>query len=114
MIESRGLRIGWLRDITKDLDLSNVTVIAGDVKVVQAFPAAVISARAFAPLNKLLALAAPFSTRDTEWVLPKGRSAGHELLNMPKRILQMFHVKQSLTDQTAGILVGKGRVEVQS
>ena len=111
-IESRGLRITWLNAIIEQLSLTNCTVIGSDVKAAKPFPAAVISARAFAPLPKLLRLSAPFSTRDTEWVLPKGRSAGQELETAPKSVREMFHVKQSVTDESAGILVGKGAVEV--
>jgi len=64
-----------------------------------------ISARAFAPLDKLLTLSAPFSTRQTAYVLPKGRSAAQELETLKPSIRAMFHVKHSLTDPDAGIIV---------
>lgn len=114
MIESRALRINWLNDMIEALGLTNAKVLGCDAKSIDPFAAAVISARAFAPLPKLLRLCAPFSTRDTEWVLPKGRSARQELHEAPKDIREMFHVKQSVTDATAGILVGKCRVTVRS
>lgn len=114
MIESRGLRIAWLNEIRERLSLTNAKVIGQDVRLVRAFPAAVISARAFAPLPKLMELSAPFSTRDTAWVLPKGRSARQELAQASHSVREMFHVEQSITDETAGILVGRGQVEVRA
>ena len=112
LVESRGLRISWLNAMIEYLGISNCTVIASDVTAVTSFSAAVISARAFAPLPKLVKLSARFSTRHTEWVLPKGRSARQELDEAPKAVRKMFHVKQSVTDDAAGILVGKGTPEV--
>jgi 16S rRNA (guanine527-N7)-methyltransferase len=66
----------------------------------------VISARAFAPLDKLLKISARFSTRDTLWLLPKGRSAGQEFPELKKSVREGFHVEQSLTDEEAGLIVG--------
>ena len=71
-------------------------------------PVAVITARAFAPLGKLLNLSARFSTQATIWLLPKGRSAAQELAEQPQAIQQLFHVEHSQTDSLGGILVGKG------
>jgi 16S rRNA (guanine527-N7)-methyltransferase len=69
------------------------------------FEARIISARAFAPLEKLLRLSAPFSTKATTYLLPKGRSAAQELSQMPRKIRKTFHVEHSLTDPDAGIIV---------
>jgi len=73
------------------------------------FEARAISARAFAPLAKLLSLSAPFSTARTAYVLPKGRSAAQELATLKPSTRAMFHVKQSVTSRDAAILVGMGR-----
>ena len=72
---------------------------------VKPFECSVISARAFAPLEKLLRLSAPFSTNATRYVLPKGRSAKHEWEQLKPSIRKLFHVEQSLTDDEAGIIV---------
>lgn len=114
LIESRRLRIGWLNDITDRLGLPNCAVIGCDVRSVGEIGAGVISARAFAPLSRLVALSARFSTNDTEWVLPKGRSAAQEIEMLPKDVRRLFHVEQSITDPEAGIVVGRGRVEAGS
>jgi 16S rRNA (guanine527-N7)-methyltransferase len=87
----------------------NCVAVADRLEDVPAFETNVISARAFAPLDKLLRLSARFSTPDTVWLLPKGRSAAKELGEQKADVRAMFHVEQSLTDPQAGILVGRGR-----
>ncbi len=73
-------------------------------------PAATISARAFAPLDKLIALSTRFSTESTRWLLPKGRNAVKELASLPQPWQRMFHVEQSRTDAESQILVGMGTI----
>lgn len=108
LIEYRRLRIDWLCNMIEQLGLRNCRVVAGDAQTVTPGKAAVISARAFAPLEKLLMIGSRFSTHQTEWVLPKGRRAEQELAALPLGLRSMFHVKPSLTDPSAGIIVGRG------
>jgi 16S rRNA (guanine527-N7)-methyltransferase len=108
LVESRKRRIEWLEHVAADLGLSNCRVFGTRLESVETFAAGVITARAFAPLGKLLALSARFSTRATVWLLPKGRSAAQELLEQPKVVQDLFHVEQSMTDPGGGILVGRG------
>ena len=112
LVESRAKRVEWLERAAEALALDNVAVIGSRLELVDDFEAAVISARAFAPLEKLLRLSARFSTKRTQWVLPKGRSASQEVQELPRRLRQMFHVEQSLTSPDAGIVVGTGLVEM--
>lgn len=112
LVESRKRRVEWLEFAGKDLQLSNCSVIGQRLENVDTTPFDFISARAFAPLPKLLHLASRFSTSETVWLLPKGRSATQEVQDLPKRLQDMFHVEQSLTDKTAGIVVGHGQVDV--
>jgi 16S rRNA (guanine527-N7)-methyltransferase len=105
LIESRARRVEFLEFCKRELGLANCRVIGQRLERVEPFPAWIISARAFAPLEKLLRLSAPFSTRGTRYLLPKGRSAAHELGATKPAIRKMFHVKQSLTDPEAGIIV---------
>lgn len=107
LVESRARRVEWLEHMVRELDLGNCRVEGRRLEVVESFKASVISARAFAPLEKLLSLSAPFSTKATTYLLPKGRSAAQELQAMPRKIRGMFHVEQSLTDEEAGIIVSK-------
>jgi 16S rRNA (guanine527-N7)-methyltransferase len=109
MIESRSLRTEFLADVVEKLGLSGrMTIHAMPVERAQIGPVAVISARAFAPLPKLIGLANRFSGADTIWMLPKGRNAVNEVAALPKAWQDMFHVEQSCTDHDAAILVGKG------
>ena len=111
LVESRKRRVEWLEAVADALGLKNCTIHGSRLELLEPFPASVITARAFAPLQKLLNLSAAFSTARTEWVLPKGRSAAQELQELPKRQRQMFHVEQSATDTEAAILVGRGRIK---
>lgn len=106
MVESRARRIEWLQRASDSLGLSNARVIGSRLEIVESTQCSVISARAFAPLPKLLDLSARFSTADTIWLLPKGRSARQELKELTGW-QHMFHVEQSQTDPEAGIIVGK-------
>ena len=114
LVESRSKRIEWLQRVAQELALENAEVVGARLEKVEAFDAAVISARAFAPLDKLLRLSARFSTKTTQWVLPKGRSAAQEIQELPSRWSRMFHVEQSLTSAEAGIVVGTGSIEVNT
>ena len=106
MVESRARRIDWLQRACKALGLDRAEVVGQRLELVASEPVCVISARAFAPLPRLLTLSARFSTSDTLWLLPKGRSAKQELEDL-RKWRHMFHVEQSLTDPQAGIIVGK-------
>ena len=109
LVESRRKRVDWLERAAAAMGLSRCRVEGRRLEHVESFPAATISARAFAPLPKLFALSARFSTRDTLWLLPKGRSAVHEVSSLPAEVARMFHVEHSVTDAEAGIVVGTGR-----
>jgi 16S rRNA (guanine527-N7)-methyltransferase len=107
LVESRKRRIEWLGDLIAALGLSRCRVEGKRLETVGSFNARVISARAFAPLPTLLELASRFSTSDTWWLLPKGRSAAQEVTALPFRMNGMFHVEQSQTSAEAGIVVGR-------
>ncbi|MEJ5977096.1 16S rRNA (guanine(527)-N(7))-methyltransferase RsmG [Novosphingobium sp. PS1R-30] len=105
LVESRKRRIEWLERAAHDLRLPHVKVHGARLQDVPSRNAAIISARAFAPLDRLLELSARFSTSDTIWLLPKGRSAKQEL-QMLRGWHHTFHVEQSLTDIEAGVITG--------
>ncbi len=113
LVESRRRRIEWLEHCCNALALDQCAVLGARLERVESFSAGVISARAFAPLDSLLDLSARFSTPDTLWLLPKGRSAGLELAALPKCRARLFHVEQSLTDAEAGIITGRLEQERQ-
>lgn len=106
LVESRRKRIDWLTRMAGEMGLDRCRVEGARLEHVESVSAGVISARAFAPLARILRLSARFSTSDTLWLLPKGRSAAQELHELPKRQRALFHVEQSQTDAEAGIIVG--------
>ena len=108
LVESRKRRVEWLGEVTAALGLENIRIVGVRLERANPVVAEVISARAFAPLGRLLPLAARFSSPSTTWLLPKGRSAVQELGEQSAAVQQMFHVEHSVTDAEAGILVGQG------
>ncbi len=107
LVESRKRRIEWLESLVREFSLDNCEVVGRRLELVESVPASVICARAFAPLRNTLDLSARFSTSETLWLLPKGRSAAQELDDLPAKQKKLFHVEQSLTDEASGIIVGK-------
>jgi len=107
MVDSRRLRIDWLHRATERLQLTNSKPILTRVEHLPPKTFGTISARAFAPLETLIEISARFSTPDTHWLLPKGAKAAQELEMLPQRWKHMFHVEQSITDPTAGIVAGQ-------
>lgn len=105
MVESRPRRAEWLTRACLAMGLTGAKVIGARLEHVESRPMRVISARAVAPLDKLLGLSARFSTESTLWLLPKGRSAREELASL-KGWNHLFHVEQSLTDAGSGVIVG--------
>lgn len=108
LVEERRGRAAFLNRVIDDLDMPNAQVFGCKVQSLRHRPAAVISARAFAPLPRLFDLAHSFSTQKTVWLLPKGRSARDELANATHNWHGTFHVKPSLTDSEAAILTATG------
>lgn len=113
LVESRKRRVEWLERVIDHFALKNCYVLGMRLENVETREVGVISARAFAGLEKLLHLSARFSTRSTTWMLPKGRSGAIELEEQSAAIREMFHVEQSATDPDAAVLVGKGRPELR-
>lgn len=109
LVESRTKRAEWLNRTSEALGLHNVRVETKRLETLASFGAATISARAFAPLPRLIALSARFSTSETLWLLPKGQNGRQELQILPQPLQSMFHVEQSLTDPRSVVLVGHGR-----
>ncbi len=105
LVESRRKRIDFLESVVAEMGLGHATVFGGRLELMKPVPFSVISARAFAPLPKLLSLAHSFSTKETLWLLPKGRGARDEVDGIKSGWKGVFHVKQSLTDAESSIIV---------
>jgi 16S rRNA (guanine527-N7)-methyltransferase len=109
LVESRRLRCDFLNSAIAALGLADRTKVIHDrVEALPPFASDVISARAFAPLPRLITTARHLANKSTIWLLPKGKNAVNELSTLPGPWQTMFHVKPSLTDSDAQILIGQG------
>jgi len=107
LVEERRLRVEFLQ---RAADLLGVRprIIHARIERVPPEPFDAITARAFAPTERLLALSHPFSTEKTRWVLPKGRSAATELEAARAAWQGEFRLAPSLTDPDASIIIAEG------
>jgi 16S rRNA (guanine527-N7)-methyltransferase len=106
LVEPRKLRAEFLHKVVAALDLPAKILASKAERVSGTFD--VITARAVAPLSKLLEISHHLSTGKTVWVLPKGRTALGELADARRAWQGAFHVEQSITDAEALIVVGTG------
>lgn len=107
LVESRRLRADWLRGAAEHLGLANVRIEASRLATVQSFNTATLTARAFAPLDRLLPAAHRFSAADTQWILPKGRGAAEELASIADAWHGAFELVASVTDPDSRIIVAR-------
>lgn len=109
LVEERRRRADFLLRAAAILGVADkVTIIHAGIERVESRPFDVISARAFAPLDRLFALSHSFSTVKTRFILPKGRSARSELEAAMASWQGDFRLEPSLTDADAHIIVGEG------
>ncbi|MDP8994310.1 MAG: 16S rRNA (guanine(527)-N(7))-methyltransferase RsmG [Pseudomonadota bacterium] len=107
LVEERRLRGEFLRRAAELLDVSpEILQVRAERMPPRRFD--VISARAFAPLPRLLEIGTAFSTIKTLWLLPKGRSAQSELEALDSSWQGDFRLEPSLTDPDAQIIVAEG------
>jgi 16S rRNA (guanine527-N7)-methyltransferase len=107
LIEARRLRAEFLARAAESLDI-DVEIVAGRVERVPPRRFDVISARACAPLGRLLQLGTGFSTANSVWLLPKGRNAETELEALDPSWQGDFRLEPSVTDPHAQIIVAEG------
>lgn len=108
LIELRRKRIDFLDRAVKLLGIeSRVEVVGTRAETMPAKEHAVISARAFAPLDKLFAIGARFAGPNTIWVLPKGQSAQAELDAVCRTWQGVFRIEPSVTEPASSILIAE-------
>ena len=109
LVESRHLRADFLHRAAEALGVTDkVEIVCTRAETMTPRPFDVISARAFAPLDKLLAVGSAFSTSGTCWILPKGRSAKSELEEARASWQGDFRLEPSVTAADSGIIVATG------
>jgi len=107
LVEERRLRSDFLRRAGETLGV-RIEVLAAKAERVPPQSFDVISARAFAPLGRLLELGTGFSTTKTIWIMPKGRNASAELEALDPSWQGSFRLEPSVTDAEAQIIVAEG------
>jgi 16S rRNA (guanine527-N7)-methyltransferase len=108
LVEERRKRVEFLNAAVELLGVQErVSIFAGRAEIVPTAGYDVISARAFAPLDRLFAIAARMAAPSTVWLLPKGRSAQAELDAAAVTWQGDFQLEPSVTDPDSAILVAR-------
>ncbi|MES2120047.1 MAG: 16S rRNA (guanine(527)-N(7))-methyltransferase RsmG [Pseudomonadota bacterium] len=105
LVEPRRLRAEFLHKAVRALNLSATVLCMKAERVEGKYD--VITARAVAPLDELLKISHHLSTRNSVWVLPKGRNAESEVAEAKRAWQGVFHVERSVTDADSGIVVAR-------
>ena len=105
LCEPRRLRAEFLERAITELGLSDRVKVAAQKAEKLAGQFDVITARAVASVDRLLAISTHLSTRNTQWVLPKGRSAQSELAEAQRHWHCEATTVPSLTGPDSGILL---------
>lgn len=107
LIEPRRRRVEFLQQCVERLSLDRTSIISKKVEAATG-TALVISARAVAPVEKLLTMAGHLSSPSTTWILPRGQSSAEDRAAL-QRYKMAFHVEQSMSDPGSEILIARGR-----
>jgi 16S rRNA (guanine527-N7)-methyltransferase len=108
LIESDSRKCAFLREVTRktgvavDILSTRIELAATQAKVK---PPEVVSARALAPLDRLLGLAAPLFTPSTVGVFLKGRDAALEIETAAKAWTFAVEMVPSITEATGRVVV---------
>lgn len=106
LIEPRRLRADFLHRAAESLQIEPNILCSKSERVRGTFD--VITARAVAALPRLFEISHHLSTRNSRWVLPKGRNAQSELADAQRAWQGRFHVEPSVTDSDSFIVIGTG------
>ena len=105
LIEPRRLRAEFLERVVDEIGLATRVSVAACKAERASGRFEVITARAVASVARLLELSTHLSTRNTRWLLPKGRSAQSELAEARRHWHCDAEIVASRTDADSGILV---------
>lgn len=107
LVESAGKKANFLRAVIRDLKLP-ATVWADRAENLPSKPYDIISARAFAPLPRLLTYAHPFWGERTIALLLKGQGAAEELTQAAQTWIYQASTSESLSDSAGCVLQIRG------
>lgn len=107
LVESDARKAAFLREVARQLSLP-VDILCERIEKVaiqDTFDSDVITARALAPLDRLLPLVSPFFSVKSKALLMKGRMVQDEIQSAEKNWQFEFELVPSLTDPDARIVV---------
>lgn len=102
-VESDQRKCLFMQNVSRET-LADLNVHRERIEALPPFPADVISARALAPLEKLLDYAAPFAHEGTEFLFLKGQDVDEELTNASKCWNMQVKKHRSLTSDDGCIV----------
>jgi len=103
LVESTQKKARFLREAAAVMNLTNVTVMAARIEALTLAPPDVITARALAPLPKLLDFAHAIAGDRTLMLFPKGQDVEGELADAAKS--WAFHVKRHASATSPGSVI---------
>ncbi len=106
LVEPRRRRADFLDAVKADLALDHVTIAGSSINKVGG-KYDVITARAVASLDRLLAMACPLSHAATKCIFPKGKKAKQELDEAKRTWHGAFRLVPSQTSPDAAIIVAE-------
>jgi 16S rRNA (guanine527-N7)-methyltransferase len=103
LVEADSRKVAFLREASRVAG-TEVTIRPCRIQAVPPHPVDVVTARACAPLDRLLDLALPFLAPDTLYLFPKGERFNEELTLARKAWTMNVSVEQSLSDRRGVVL----------
>jgi len=104
LIEANTRKAAFLNETARRLGLAVTVHAVRSDAVTPSFPAAVVTARALAPVDRLLSLAAPFLTSGSRCLFLKGQDVVSELTQAEKRWTMVARRLPSLSDPKGTVL----------
>ncbi len=105
LVESDRRKAAFLREAARETGCEGVRVHPRRIETLDPFPVTVVTARALAPLPRLLDLAAPFLGPGTVGLFPKGRNLEAELTAARRHWRMTAEIEPSLSSPEGRILV---------
>ena len=103
LIESDNRKAAFLREVSRETS-TPVDIHVSRIDQVTPFVADVVTARALAPLTKLLVLAQPFVGEGTVMLFPKGQDVDIELTEATKHTIMQTEIVPSRAHASGAIL----------
>ncbi len=114
LVESDRRKSAFLREAVRETGSDNVRIHIARIEEVEPFPVEAVTARALAPLPRLLELAAPFFGPRTTGLFLKGRNLDAELTAARRHWRMRAETEPSLSSAEGRILILREVARVRS